>query len=143
MILWHTFKHSKLKLLLRLWCIEIINGTDVQSMNEEPTQCNSNSFHNRTLSQVTTNVYVKFKTYRVSQKEVPPTLKIIKKKSEYIMVKIFVWLKSVLCFDVLWKKWDCLKFPFSRYERLNTTTLEPSSPRLCIEMYTLCSRIYQ
>ena len=39
----------------------------------------------------------------------------IKKKSRRIMVKIFIWLESVLCFSCTVKIiWDCLKIPISR-----------------------------
>ena len=49
----------------------------------------------------------------------------IKKKSRCIyMVKIFMWLESGLCFWCTVKKLDCLKIPISRYEWLNTVTLE-------------------
>ena len=64
--------------------------------------------------------------YRVSQKEVPSTL-------DQLRIMFLVYCEKN---EIVWK-------PHCQNERLNTTTLEPSSPRLCIEMYTLCSRIYQ
>ena len=51
-------------------------------------------------------------------------LKNHEQKSRPIMVKIFIWLESVLCCWCTVNKWDSLKIPISRYERLNTTTLE-------------------